>query len=362
MNTNYRNLLIAGLLGAALSACGGGGGNSSSTESHSSSSSSTTTTTTTPSGTTTDTTTTVDGKTDSSHSSTGTVVRLPPVQPLAKHALMGFWRGGSGLPLSAVGNDWDVVVVSVSANLDLKGDAETAFKNEIKAKQQQGKRVVLALGSADYPLAQAWASDKDQTKFIVDLIAFINRYQFDGADIVLPADVAPTMLSPPWGLVTQIALNLTDKDKFGPGFYLSLEAPRERAGDYASLIEMLGDKLTVLRTSFSATDADQLVATARMWLEGFDYQFKLGNGQLSDEHFAGLHPYQMVLTVPSSSASVTDVSDALNCLTRRQCGAIAAPAKTYSDLRGVMASSINDDPQGGNNFSALVKDILQKLP
>ena len=146
-------------------------------------------------------------------------------------------------------------------------------------------------------------------------------------------------------------------------------------GAYIPIINALRNELTILHPQYynngdiytpyqtaalKAGSADQLVATARMLIEGFNYG---GNT------FAGLRPDQVAFGVPSGSSSAgsgfttpADVNKALNCLTKLQsCGTIV-PKQAYPTFRGVMTWSINWDKHDGYNFSVPAKTVLKSLP
>ena len=146
-------------------------------------------------------------------------------------------------------------------------------------------------------------------------------------------------------------------------------------GAYIPIINTLRSELTVLHPQYynngdiytpyatgaiKAGSADQLVATARMLIDGFNYG---GNT------FAGLRPGQVGFGVPSGRSSAgsgfttnADVSNALNCLTRLlNCGTIK-PLQAYPDFRGVMTWSMNWDRHDNYNFSVPSKNVLKTLP
>ncbi len=176
------------------------------------------------------------------------------------------------------------------------------------------------------------------------------------------------------------------KAKVGNSFYLSM-APEwvyveggytsygSIWGAYIPIINALRSELTVLHPQYynngdiytpyatgaiKAGSADQLVATARMLIEGFNY---------GSNTFAGLRPDQVGFGVPSGRSSAgsgfttnADVSNALNCLTRLlNCGTIK-PLQAYPDFRGVMTWSINWDRHDNYNFSVPTKTVLKTLP
>ncbi len=269
---------------------------------------------------------------------------------------------------------------NVSLALDPGAGSEAQFIADIKAKQAKGKKIVLSLGGQNGTVSVG--SSAEATNFTNSLYAIITKYGFDGIDIDLENGVAQ-------GAAIQTYLPIAVKNlkaKVGSTFYLSM-APEwvyveggytsygSIWGAYIPIINALRNELTVLHpqyynngdvyTPYSANaikagSADQLVATARMLIEGFQY---------GSNTFAGLRPDQVGFGVPSGRSSANsgfttaaDVSNALNCLTRLlNCGTIR-PAAAYPDFRGVMTWSINWDKHDGHNFSVPTKAVLRTLP
>jgi len=308
--------------------------------------------------------------------------------------LVGYWHNftnpaGNTYPISQVSNDWDVIVVSfadnagggnVSFTVDPSAGSEAQFIADVKAKQAQGKKVVLSLGGQNGSVSVG--SSAEATNFTNSLYAIIQKYGFDGIDLDLENGVAQ-------GAAIQTYLPIAVKNlkaKVGSTFYLSM-APEwvyveggftsygSIWGAYIPIINALRSELTILHPQYynngdiytpyasgalKAGSTDQLVATARMLIEGFTYG---GNT------FAGLRPDQVGFGVPSGRSSAgsgftttTDVNNALNCLTRLlNCGTIK-PVKAYPEFRGVMTWSINWDKHDGYNFSVPVKSTLRTLP
>ena len=323
----------------------------------------------------------------------------PPPPPVgsggfAKHALIGYWHNftnpsGSTYPLSEVDPAWDVINVAFAENaqngnvsfvLDPGAGGEARFIADVRAKRAQGKKVVLSLGGQNGSVTVN--NEAEAENFANSLYAILQKYGFDGVDVDLESGVAvgtPILTYLPVGIKKL-------KAKVGPGFYLSM-APEwvyveggytsfgGPWGAYLPMIDVLRDDLSVLHPQyynnggvytpyqaapFAAGSADQLVATAKMLIEGFSY-----NGT----RFRGLRPDQVGFGVPSGRQSagsgfttLTDVTRALDCLTKLQnCGAVR-PDAAYPTFRGVMTWSINWDRFDGFAFSRPVSAHLRGLP
>ncbi len=269
---------------------------------------------------------------------------------------------------------------NVSFTLDPSAGTEAQFIADIQAKHAKGKKVVLSLGGQNGSVSVG--SSTEATNFANSLYTIITKYGFDGIDLDLENGVAQ-------GAAIQTYLPQAVKAlkaKVGSGFYLSM-APEwvyveggftsygSIWGAYIPIINALRSELTILHPQYynngdiytpyqtaaiKAGSRDQLVATAKMLIEGFTYG---GNT------FAGLRPDQVAFGVPSGSSSAnsgftttTDVNNALDCLTKLQnCGAIK-PNVAYPSFRGVMTWSINWDKHDGYNFSNPIAPHLHALP
>ncbi len=312
---------------------------------------------------------------------------------LAKHALIGYWHNftnpsGPTYPLSEVDGAWDVINVAfaenaqngnVSFSLDPGAGGEARFIADIRAKQAQGKKVALSLGGQNGSVSVN--NDAEATNFADSLYAIIQKYGFDGIDVDLESGVAvgtPILTYLPNGIKKL-------KAKVGPNFYLSM-APEwvyveggftaygGPWGAYLPMINALRDDLTVLHPQYynnggvftpyqtgpyAAGSTDQLVATAKMLIEGFPY---------NSTTFEGLRPDQVGFGVPSGPQSAgsgftttANVTRALDCLTKLQnCGSLK-PNQAYPSFRGVMTWSINWDRFDGFNFSRPVGAHLRGL-
>ncbi|WP_420594209.1 chitinase [Deinococcus sp.] len=320
----------------------------------------------------------------------------PPSTGLAKHALIGYWHNfqnpsGPTYPLSQVPDTWDVINVAFAESaqagnasfiLDPAAGSEAQFIADIKAKQAKGKKVVLSLGGQNGAISVGSQAEADN--FANSLYAIITKYGFNGIDLDLENGVsqgAPIQTYLPIGVKA-----LKAKLGTGSNFYLSMApewvyveggftASGGPWGAYIPIIDALRGDLTVLHPQYynngavftpyatgglAAGSTDQLVATARMLIEGFPY---------SGKTFAGLRPDQVGFGVPSGPQSAgsgfttpSNVNNALDCLTKLQnCGSIR-PLQAYPSLRGVMTWSINWDKFDNFTFSNPVSAKLRSLP
>lgn len=329
-----------------------------------------------------------------------TVTPPPPTPPppggLAKHALVGYWHNftnpsGDTFPLGQVSSDWDVIVVAfaddagngnVSFTLDPRAGGESQFISDIAAKRAQGKKVVLSLGGQNGSVTVNSQAQADN--FASSLAAILKKYGMDGIDLDLESGSGVTQ-----GAAIQTWLPVAVKSlksKMGGSLYLSM-APEwpyvEGAytsyggiwGAYIPIIDQLRGELTILHPQYynngavntaygqnlPAGSTNQLVATARMLIEGFGY----GAGKT----FAPLRPDQVAFGVPSGPSSAgsgfttpDQVNSALDCLTRlTNCGSVRPP-QAYPTFRGVMTWSINWDRHDGLTFSRPVASKLRTLP
>ncbi len=322
----------------------------------------------------------------------------PPSGGLAKHALVGYWHNfsnpsGPTYPISQVSSDWDVIVVAfgdnagngnVSFTLDGGAGGEAKFIADVAAKRAQGKKVVLSLGGQNGSITVNNQADADN--FANSLAAIIKKYGFDGIDLDLESGSGVSQGAP---IQTFLPIGVKAlKAKLGGTMYLSM-APEwpyvEGAyttfggiwGAYIPIIDALRNELTLLHPQYynngsvftpyttgglTAGSTDQLVATARMLIEGFSYSS-------GSKTFAGLRPDQVGFGVPSGPSSAgsgftspTNVNNALDCLTTLvNCGSIR-PNQAYPTFRGVMTWSINWDNHDGFNFSRPVGSKLHSLP
>src|SRR5574344_1972742 len=118
---------------------------------------------------------------------------------LNKHILVGYWHNfnngaANGLKLSQVDDSWDVINLSfaeptsaTSGDLVYNPTADNIyasadeFKNDVKAAQAKGKKVLLSIGGANGQVRLETQTARDN--FIRTAKNIITTYGLDGLDI-----------------------------------------------------------------------------------------------------------------------------------------------------------------------------------
>ncbi|MFF1781555.1 chitinase [Streptomyces virginiae] len=329
---------------------------------------------------------------------------------LPAHALVGYlhasFANGSGyVRMADVPASWDVINLAFGEPTSVtSGDirfrlcpvaecpnveSEAEFKAAVKAKQANGKKVLISIGGQNGQVQLASTAARDT--FVSSVSKIIDEYGLDGLDIdfeghSLSLATGDTDFRAP---TTPVIVNLvsavkTLKAKYGPGFVLTT-APETffvqlgyqyygsgpwggqdpRAGAYLPVIHALRDDLTLLHVQdynsgsimgldnqyHSMGGADFHIAMTDMLLTGFPVA---GNAA---RVFPALRPDQVAIGLPATTdagnghTSPTEVTKALNCLTKKtDCGTYQTHG-TWPGLRGLMTWSINWDRFGGWEFS-----------
>ncbi|MFD6914804.1 chitinase [Streptomyces virginiae] len=329
---------------------------------------------------------------------------------LPAHALVGYlhasFANGSGyVRMADVPASWDVINLAFGEPTSVtSGDirfrlcpvaecpnveSEAEFKAAVKAKQANGKKVLISIGGQNGQVQLASTAARDT--FVSSVSKIIDEYGLDGLDIdfeghSLSLATGDTDFRAP---TTPVIVNLvsavkTLKAKYGPGFVLTM-APETffvqlgyqyygsgpwggqdpRAGAYLPVIHALRDDLTLLHVQdynsgsimgldnqyHSMGGADFHIAMTDMLLTGFPVA---GNAA---RVFPALRPDQVAIGLPATTdagnghTSPTEVTKALNCLTKKtDCGTYRTHG-TWPGLRGLMTWSINWDRFGGWEFS-----------
>ncbi|MEU5839123.1 chitinase [Streptomyces diacarni] len=335
------------------------------------------------------------------------------VQPrgaaLPEHALIGYlhasFANGSGYTrLADVPDSWDVIdlafgepttATSGDIRFDLCPQSECPnvetkeeFKAAIKAKQAQGKKVLISIGGQNGQVRLTTQQARDT--FVSSVSAIIDEYGLDGLDIdfeghSLSLDEGDTDFENP---TTPVIVNLISavkslKAEYGADFTLTM-APETffvqlgyqrygsgqwggdpRAGAYLPVIHALRDELTLLHvqnynsgpimglddTYHQMGSADFPIAMTDMLLAGFPVQGDAG------KVFPGLPPSKVAIGLPASSQAGNghiapgEVDKTLDCLTKgTECGSYE-PHGSQPALRGLMTWSINWDGFNGSEFS-----------
>lgn len=359
-----------------------------------------------------------DGMKDSATASANYSIRTAgtdekPTTGLQKRLLIGYWHtwGGSaagGVPfvkLRDVDSNWDVINISFTepvkaGSTDGKMKFEISgltadytkndFKDDIKALQAEGKKVVLSIGG--YEGYFSLTSDSAVNQFVSDIKGFVDEYGFNGIDIdleqssvALNSGADPDFrnpVSPKVVYMIEAIRQICDSygDDFilswapetfyvqlGHQFYAGLNAGCDsRAGVYIPLIHALRDKTSYvhvqLYNSMPITGSDGIshtmgstestVAMCKMLLDGF---YVGGN---KDYFFEPLRADQVAIGVPSSSGAAGSGHISNDNLQK----AFSALVKDYPNLRGIMTWSINWDAfQNNNSFAVSNGQFLDAL-
>ncbi|MEU4566783.1 cellulose binding domain-containing protein [Micromonospora sp. NPDC023956] len=346
----------------------------------------------------------------------------PPPGGLPKHALIGYlhasFANGSGyLRMADVPADWDIINLAFGEPTTVtSGDirfqlcpaaecpgveTEAQFVTAIRAKQAQGKKVLLSIGGQNGQVQLTTTAARDT--FVRSVSAIIDRYGLNGLDIdfeghSLYLDAGDTDFRNP---TTPVIVNLisairTLKQRYGANFVLTM-APETffvqlgyqyygqgqwggqdpRAGSYLPVIHALRNDLTVLHVQdynsgpimgldnqyHTMGSADFHIAMTDMLLAGFPVA---GN---PDRVFPALREDQVAFGAPSSPSAgngylaPAGVQAAVNCLVKGQnCGSYAPRSGTNPAFRGLMTWSINWDRFYAWEFRLHHGPFLRSLP
>jgi chitinase len=343
----------------------------------------------------------------------------PPVTGLPKHALIGYlhasFANGSGyVRMADVPAAWDIINLSfgeptsvtsgdirfnrcpVAECPNVESDAE--FIAAIKAKQAQGKKVLISIGGQNGQVQLTSAGARDT--FVNSVSAIIDRYGLDGLDIdfeghslylnagdsdfrnpttpvVVNLIAALKSLKARYG--TKFVLTMAPETFFvqlGYQFYGGTSAGDNRAGSYLPVIHALRDSLTVLHVQdynsgpitgldnqyHQMGDASFHIAMTDMLKAGFPVA---NTGQT----FPGLRADQIAFGVPAAVSAGNGyvapavVQAAVNCLVKGTgCGSYTLRGGTSPAFRGLMTWSINWDRYYNWEFMNTQEPFLNALP
>ncbi|MFE0591118.1 chitinase [Micromonospora echinospora] len=346
----------------------------------------------------------------------------PPPGGLPRHALIGYlhasFANGSGyLRMADVPADWDIINLAFGEPTTVtSGDirfqlcpaaecpgveTEAEFIAAIRAKQAQGKKVLLSIGGQNGQVQLTTTAARDT--FVRSVSAIIDRYGLNGLDIdfeghSLYLNAGDTDFRNP---TTPVIVNLisairTIKQRYGANFVLTM-APETffvqlgyqyygqgpwggqdpRSGSYLPVIHALRNDLTVLHVQdynsgpimgldnqyHTMGSADFHIAMTDMLLAGFPVA---GN---PDRFFPALREDQVAFGAPSSPSAgngylaPAGVQAAVNCLVKGQsCGSYAPRSGTNPAFRGLMTWSINWDRFYAWEFRLHHGPFLRALP
>ncbi|MBB5868875.1 chitinase [Allocatelliglobosispora scoriae] len=339
---------------------------------------------------------------------------------LPKHALIGYlhasFANGSGyVRMADVPAAWDIINLSFGEPTSVtSGDirfnrcpvaecpnveSEADFIAAIRAKQAQGKKVLISIGGANGQVQLASTAARDT--FVSSVSAIIDRYGLNGLDI----DFEGHSLSLNAGdgdfrnPTTPVIVNLisalrTLKARYGSSFVLTM-APEtffvqlgyqfyggtcsgcdNRAGSYLPVIYALRNDLTVLHVQdynsgpimgldnqyHNMGVADFHIAMTDMLVAGFT----VANTGIT---FPALRRDQIAFGVPAAVSAgggyttPAAVQQAVNCLVKNQtCGGYTLRGGTSPDFRGLMTWSINWDRYYNWEFQNSHEPFLNALP
>ncbi|WP_426450721.1 fibronectin type III domain-containing protein [Paenibacillus sp. S-38] len=298
---------------------------------------------------------------------------------LPKRLLTGYWHNfinnSANLKLSQVPAAYDIIAVSfgemdlanpggvtftVDPNLSaaLGGYTDADLINDIKAKQAQGKKVILSLGGEKGNINLGSASP-NVSNFVNSVSGLMTKFGFDGIDIDLEHGFNVANLTTG---VRQI------QQKFGGGFVLTM-APQtidmqSQSSSYLQFYANVKDITTVINTQYYNSGC-MLGRDGKCYSQGtIDFLTALSDVALQwvSESQLGLGLPAVPSAAGGGYVSPAVVNDALNCLAAGTgCGSYK-PAQKYPNIRGAMTWSINWDSTNGYSFANTVKPFLNTMP
>ncbi|GAB3161008.1 hypothetical protein GCM10027290_67630 [Micromonospora sonneratiae] len=304
-----------------------------------------------------------------------------------------------GEPTSATSGDIRFQLCPVSECPGVETEAE--FIAAIRAKQQQGKKVLISIGGQNGQVQLTTTAARDA--FVRSVGAIIDRYGLDGLDIdfeghSLSLNTGDTDFRNPTSpvIVNLISAVRTLKQRYGADFVLTM-APETffvqlgyqfygsgpwggqdpRAGAYLPVIYALRNDITVLHVQdynsgpimgldnqyHNMGSADFHIAMTDMLLAGFPVAGNPAN------MFPPLRPEQVAFGTPAAVSAgngyvaPAGVQAAVNCLVRgTSCGSYVPRSGTSPGFRGLMTWSINWDRYYGWEFKNNHEPFLNALP
>ncbi|MEV7036997.1 glycoside hydrolase family 18 protein [Amycolatopsis sp. NPDC051061] len=338
---------------------------------------------------------------------------------LPKHSLIGYlhssFANGSGyVRMADVPAAWDIIDLAFGEPTSVTSgyirftrcpaaecpnvESDADFTAAIKAKQAQGKKVLISIGGQNGQVQLTTTAARD--KFVSSVSAIIDKYGLNGLDVdfeghSLSLNAGDTDFRNP---ATPVIVNLISalkslKAKYGSGFVLTMApetffvqvgyqfyggsgAGDARTGAYLPVIHALRDSLTVLHVQdynsgpvmgldnqyHTMGGAEFPIAMTDMLKAGFTVA---NTGQF----FPGLRPDQIAVGLPAAVSagngytSPADVQTAVNCLVKGSgCGSYTLRGGTSPALRGLMTWSINWDKYYNWEFQNSHEPFLNSLP
>jgi chitinase len=341
---------------------------------------------------------------------TGCSIQPPSVLP--RHALIGYlhasFANGSGyVRMADIPPAWDIIQLAfgeptsvTSGDIrfnrcpaaecpNVESDAE--FLAAIKAKQSQGKNVLLSIGGEKGQVQLTTTAARDA--FVRSVSAIIDRWGLDGVDIDFEGHSlymnSPEDLKNP---KTPVIVNLISalkalKAKYGARFVLTMApetffvqmgyyAYNGRGGAYLPVIDAVRGFLTVLHVQ--DYNSGPIMGLDNQWHFMGNAGFHIAMTDMlvagfplagTSQRFAGLRPDQIAIGLPAAvpagngHTAPAEVHSALNCLTRgTSCGSYQLRGRAQPALRGLMTWSINWDRFHNWAFMTAHEPFLNALP
>ncbi|MEV5330136.1 glycoside hydrolase family 18 protein [Nonomuraea sp. NPDC052634] len=338
-----------------------------------------------------------------------------PERVMVGYLHASFANGSGYIRMSDVPDEWDVIQLAFGEPTSVtSGDIrfnrcpasecpgvepEPEFIAAIKAKQAQGKKVLLSIGGQNGQVQLTTTAARDA--FVGSVSAIIDTYGLDGLDIdfeghSLYLNPGDTDLGHP---TTPVIVNLisalkTLKSRYGDDFMLTM-APEtffvqlghqfygpgpngtadNRSGAYLPVIHALRDDLTLLHVQDYNSGPIMGLDGQYHTMGGHDFHIAMTDMLLAGFPIAGdpanvfppLRQDQVAIGLPASPnagngfTTVSEVHKAFDCLAKGSgCGSYR-PRGVYPDLRGLMAWSINWDAFNGKEFSREHRAYLDAL-
>lgn len=313
--------------------------------------------------------------------------------------LVGYWENWHW-PLEEMTSIPNYTVLNISfprinADGSLFLSNEGGYQNnptpqQIAAAKAQGKKVLLSIGGANATFVLTNQAHEDN--FVNSFIAIKDQYGLDGIDIDTEKGLhtnpnAVINLTSPQYSADYLARAVKRlKARYGSSFLLTMAPETAHTiganlpgnwlgqynwGVYLPLINALRDDISWVQMQYynsgsmpgkngqfyNAATQDGLVAWTEALIEGF----QIGSTGVS---YLGLPANKIIIGLPASSAPTAAgsgytnpavVKAAVRCLRSGDCGSGYKPAKTYPDLRGIMAWSTYEDYLTGYAFSNAVR-------
>ena len=331
--------------------------------------------------------------------SSGISSSVSSITPSTGKELVGYWENWHW-PLEEMTTIPNYTVLNISfprinADGSLFLSNEGGYQNnptaqQIAAAKAQGKKVLLSIGGANATFVLTNQTQEDN--FVNSFMAIKDQFGLDGIDIDTEKGLhtnpnAQINLTSPLYSADYLARAIKRlKTRYGASFLLTMAPETAHTiganlpgnwlgqynwGVYLPLINALRDDISWVQMQYYNTGSmpgkngqfynsatqDGLVAWTEALIEGF----AIGSTGVS---YLGLPANKIIIGLPASTAPTaagsgythpTVVKAAMRCLRSGDCGNGYKPAKTYPDLRGIMAWSTWEDYVTGYDFSNAVK-------